>query len=403
MNTTSRDYRRFLLALCACLPLGILATIALVVIVDPYGLYGVIDRPGFNAVKPGLSRHQVQIKQAHAVRLRPRVIILGNSRAEIGLDPAAPAFAAARGAVYNLAIPGTGLGTSSHQLTQLLAAGVKPATVILGVEFMDFLALKSPATAIAKPASAPDWQPPWQFDALFSLASVKDAIHTLGIQHDAEAATLSPEGFNPLRDYGAHVRNDGYHKMFEQRARENAATLTRKSVTALTQEDFTLLRALLVQAAGGDAAVKLVIYPYHAQWLAMLEAAGLWPLFEQWKAQLVREIAGVRAGNPGASITLHDFSGFGPYNCERIPAASERQIATRWYWEAGHFKKALGDVVLERLLSQPGLGLDSGSLAANTRRIAAERLECMATQPGVFSSATKMFDPRDRLRGEKPL
>ena len=403
MKTTSRDYQRFLLALCACLALGVLASIALVVIVDPYGLYGVVDRPGFNAVKPGLSRYQVQIKQAHAVRLHPRVIILGNSRAEIGLDPAAPAFAAAHGAVYNLAIPGTGLGTSSHQLTQLLAAGLKPTTVILGIEFMDFLALKSPPASTAKPGATPFWQ----FDALFSLASVKDALHTLRIQHDAEAATLSADGFNPLRDYGTHVRNDGYHKMFEQRARENAATLKRKSVTALTQEDFTLLRALLVQAAGSDAAVKLVIYPYHAQWLAMLEAAGLWPLFEQWKAQLVREIAGVKASHPGASISLHDFSGFGPYNCERIPAAGERGAVTQWYWEAGHFKKALGDVVLERLLlpaSQSSVpGLDSTSLAANTRRIAAERLECMATQPDVFSSATKMFDPRDRPRGEKSL
>jgi hypothetical protein len=59
-------------------------------------------------------------------------------------------------------------------------------------------------------------------------------------------------------------------------------------------------------------------------------------------------------------------------------------------------------VVLERLLL-PGPGLDSTSLAANTRRIAAERLECMATQPDVFLTATKMFDPRDRPRGEKPL
>lgn len=403
MKTTSRDYRRFLLALCACLALGVSASLALVVIVDPYGLYRVVDRRGFNAVKPGLSRHQVQIKQAHALRLRPQVLILGNSRAEIGFDPAAPAFAAAHGAVYNLAIPGTGLGTSSHQLTQLLDAGVKPATVILGVEFMDFLALKSSATAIARPASAPDWQPPWQVDALFSLASVKDALHTLRIQHDAEAATLSADGFNPLRDYGAHVRNDGYHKMFEQRARENAATLKRKSITALTQEDFRLLRALLVQASGAGATMKLVIYPYHAQWLAMLEAAGLWPLFEQWKAQLVREIAGVRASHPGASVSLHDFSGFGPYNCERIPAAGERGAVTQWYWEAGHFKKALGDVVLERLLSQPDPGLDSTSLAANTRRIAAERLACMATQPDVFLTATKMFDPRDRPRGEIPL
>ena len=403
MKTSSRDYPRFLLALCACLILGVLAAIALVVIVDPYGLYKVVDRPGFNAVKPGLTRYQVQIKQAHALRLRPQVLILGNSRAEIGFDPAAPAFAAAHGTVYNLAIPGTGLGTSAYQLTQLLAAGVKPATVILGVEFMDFLALKSPARSAAKPVGLTYWQ----FDALFSLASVKDALNTLRIQDDAEAAILSADGFNPLRDYGAHVRNDGYHKMFTQRARENAASLKRKSTTALDTADFRLLRTLLVQASTTDAQIKLVIYPYHAQWLAMLEAAGLWPLFEQWKAQLVREIAAIKASHPGASISLHDFSGFGPYNCERIPAAGERGAVTQWYWEAGHFKKALGDVVLERLLlpasQSPGPGLDSSSLAANTRRIAAERLECMATQPDVFSSATKMFDPRDRPRGEKSM
>ncbi|OYO27859.1 hypothetical protein [Janthinobacterium sp. PC23-8] len=408
MNTTSVDYRRFLLALCACLACGALATIALVVIVDPYGLYKVVDRPGFNAVKPGLSRYQVQIKQAHALRLRPRVVILGNSRAEIGFDPAAPALAGARGAVYNLAIPGTGLATANHQLGQLLAAGVKPETVILGVEFMDFLALKSPSRPSAKPAGALDWQAPWQFDALFSLASVKDALQTLRIEHDAQAATLSPDGFNPLREYAAHVRNDGYHKMFEQRARENAATLTRKSTTSLDAADFTLLRTLLTQASASDASVKLVIYPYHAQWLAMLEAAGFWPLFEQWKAQLVREIASIQASHPGASIALHDFSGYGPYNCERIPAASERDAATRWYWEAGHFKKELGDVVLERLLSPAsvpplGLRLDAGALAANTRRIASERRDCLAFQPELFLTAAKMSAPRDVKHVEKTL
>ena len=171
MTTVSLDYKRYLPAFTAFLSAGALATCALVVIVDPYGLYGLVHRPGFNAVKPGLSRYQVQIKHQHALRLRPRVLILGNSRAEIGFDPAAPAFAAARGAVYNLAIPGTGLGTSASQLTHLLAAGVQPRTVILGVEFMDFLELPSApgSTVAATPAGAPFWQ----FDALFSLASVR--------------------------------------------------------------------------------------------------------------------------------------------------------------------------------------------------------------------------------------
>lgn len=397
MTTVSLDYKRYLPAFAAFLSAGALATCALVVIVDPYGLYGLVHRPGFNAVKPGLSRYQVQIKHQHALRLRPRVLILGNSRAEIGFDPAAPAFAAARGAVYNLAIPGTGLGTSASQLTHLLAAGVQPRTVILGVEFMDFLELPSApgSTVAATPAGAPFWQ----FDALFSLASVKDALHTLRIQHDTESTSLSPDGFNPLREYGAHVRNDGYHKMFAQRAQENALSFKRKSGATLAAADFAVLHGLLQQAAANGAQMTLVIYPYHAQLLAMLDAAGLWPLFEQWKQQLVQEIGAVQSSHPGAAIALYDFSGFGPYNCERIPAAAERHLATRWYWEAGHFKKALGDIVLARVLSQSGdapsfgMRLDSTALAANRARIAAERRDCAATQPALFLSVTNMFGP----------
>lgn len=78
--------------------------------------------------------------------------------------------------------------------------------------------------------------------------------------------------------------------------------------------------------------------------LAMFEAAGLWPLFDEWKAQLVLAIGDIRVRFPDARISLTDFSGYGTYNCERIPAANERDAATRWYWEAGHFKKALGDL-----------------------------------------------------------
>lgn len=405
MTTGSLDDKRYLLAFAAMLLAGALASCALVVIVDPYGLYGLVQRTGFNAVKPGLSRYQVQIKHQHALRLRPRVVILGNSRAEIGLDPAAPAFAAARGSVYNLAIPGTGLGTSASQYTQLLAAGVKPRTVILGVEFMDFLETQAGPVAKAKPAGAPFWQ----FDVLFSLASVKDALHTLRIQHDAEAASLSPDGFNPLKEYGAHVRNDGYHKMFAQRAQENAVSFRRRSAATLAPADFALLRGFLRQAAGSDADIKLVIYPYHAQLLAMLEQAGLWPLFEQWKEQLVQEIAGVEASRPGASIALYDFSGFGPYNCERIPGADERSLATHWYWEAGHFKKALGDMVLGRVLAPAedappfGMRLEHATLARNRARIATERTRCAATQPALFLSVIKMVAPRAGRRGEKPL
>ena len=392
---TRSPYRFYLLTLLLLLVSGAIIVCAFVLIVDPYGVYGIVRRDHFNAVKPGLSRYQSQIKQEHVLRLRPQFIILGNSRAEIGFDPRASALAAL-GAGYNLAIPGTGLATSASQFAQLRQAGVKPRTVIVGMEFTDFLnPAVAPAVRQAPAAAAPaHGRADWRFDALFSLASVKDAVHTLRIQHDGEAATMSADGFNPLRDYGAHARRDGYHKMFAQRARESAANLGRKSTRGLATEDFQLLRTFLLAMAATQADIKLVIYPYHAQMLAMFEDAGLWPLFEAWKAQLVQEMGAVRARYPDAHISLTDFSGYGAYNCEPIPAANERSKATRWYWEAGHFKKALGDIVLRRVMSpqetapddgQFGMSLDAARLEANRARIAQERGSCVAAQPGLFA------------------
>ncbi len=290
------------------------------------------------------------------------------------------------------------MSASARQLQQLVEAGVRPRTVILGVEFIDFLdaAAKSTALPVAPSATPPRGAQFWRFDTLFSLASVKDAIRTLRIQRIEESATMSPDGFNPLREYRSVVRDDGYHKIFQQRAQESAATFRRKSTTALAPEDFESLHAFLLTTSGLNADVKLVIYPYHAQLLALFEAAGLWPLFEEWKGRLVLEIAAVAKNHPTARITLVDFSGFGAYNCERIPRANEPDVATKWYWEAGHFKKELGDIVLNRVIAGTpqgvadaafGVTLDAATQDSNIARIARERASCAAAHPELFESA----------------
>jgi hypothetical protein len=399
LSYTHPDFARFLAATALVLGTGIAAVMAFVVVVDPYALYGLVGPARFNAVKPGLSRYQVEIKQVRAQQVNPDFVILGNSRAEIGFDPKAAAFHAAQGRGYNLAIPGSGIGTSFRQLAQLQSAGITPTTVIVGVEFLDFLRSASAPPAGPAPAAVPAGAVNWQFDALFSLASVKDSIRTLRIQHDEEAATTALDGFNPLKEYRGYVRDDGYHKIFEQRAQENSRAFRRKSTTALDGADLQRLDAFLQLASSTNADVKLVIYPYHAQILAMFEATGLWPRFEEWKRYLVAAVAEATRKNPNAKITLLDFSGFGPYNCERIPGPGEIRAVTKWYWEAGHFKKELGDIVLARVMSERtrvpdvppfGIKLEAGSEQANADRIAAERRSCAAAEPGMFESARQL-------------
>src|SRR5690349_17078617 len=129
-----------------CVGAGIVIVVTLVVVVDPYDQYRVIIKEGFNATKPELTRYQNEIKLAHAVQLHPDVLILGNSRAEAGLDPEAPVLLRSGISAYNLAVPGMGILTSRRQVEYLSENGTKPKTIILGLEFLDFMQSVQPVT-----------------------------------------------------------------------------------------------------------------------------------------------------------------------------------------------------------------------------------------------------------------
>ena len=71
--------------------LGFLALLTLLsgvtnVVVDPYGIFALIDAPGFNTVKPFTNNAQLH-KPATLYRVDPDVVILGSSRVQNGLDP----------------------------------------------------------------------------------------------------------------------------------------------------------------------------------------------------------------------------------------------------------------------------------------------------------------------------
>lgn len=196
---------------------------------------------------------------------------------------------------------------------------------------------------------------------------------------------------------------DGYHGFFRQRAIENARQfcLAPRGIALAgsdSSSDWRDLGRLLDAATEQGASVELIIYPYHAQLMTMLEQTGLWPLFEQWKLRLLREIARVQQARPQARIRLWDFSGYGVLQCEHIPAPGDRS-ATTWYWESGHFKAALGDLMLARLFGGAGavpvpqgfgVRLDAGGWNANRDRIARERSACLAAEPAMFREAAAM-------------
>ena len=61
--------------------------VAINIIIDPYGLFRVVDVPGVNRLKSQASERGSLFKHVSLERMHPRGLILGNSRAEIGFDP----------------------------------------------------------------------------------------------------------------------------------------------------------------------------------------------------------------------------------------------------------------------------------------------------------------------------
>lgn len=409
---SSKHFSRFLAWTALATISGVVLCVALVVVVDPYRLYRLVDLPGFNRVKPQPERYQKEIKLAGARAVHANVFIVGNSRAEIGFDPDYRDLSAPGLSPYNLALSGRKIQTAREQLDYLQKAGQRPVKLIVGVDFLDFLinpASASVQPALPRPASLAD-DLKWKFDVLFSMTSVSDAIRTLAIQRATEAETITALGFNPLREYVKIARDDGYYPIFQQRAAEYA----RKFVSAPhgliasdsgSSNDFNQLRDILANAGRGQTEVYVVIYPYHAQILAMFEQAGLRSVFEEWKTLLAHQIDAVRAAQPDARIVLWDFSGYSAIQCEAIPAKGDKRSQTKWYWEAGHFKPALGNLMLARMLGQAGLPLANGSigfrltsstLAENRRRFERERTECIASYPMLFRDSVILMEKARR-------
>lgn len=350
---SASPHRRYLIVGATALVLLLAAVAAINVGVDPYGLFGTRPVEGWNARKVRAEQEGRLYKNAAVARVSPRTLVLGNSRAEIGFDPESAAWPASAGPVYNFALPGTGPASAAETLS--VAAGARiPATIVLGVDFPDFL--RTPDERRLAPVAPTVGAPPPSLEAYarsaLTVDSLLNSLLTVMRQRDAESTELTALGFNPLRDYAPLVRREGHRALFDQKNAEYAGKLGdgRFMPDAADSPEFQQVGAILEFAHAHGIRVQLVIYPYHAEFLDLVERAGLWPAFEKWK----RQLAAAAAAAPG-DVQLWDFSGYSRYATEPVPA--ERGVAMQWYWESGHFKPALGDVVVADLYREhPVLG-----------------------------------------------
>jgi hypothetical protein len=408
--TAARVNRRyvavFLLAACV----AALGTAGINYLVDPYGLFGVERIEGFSARKPASAERVRVVKPYLAEQTRPRTVIGGNSRPEMGLDPQSPCWNPEEKPVFNAGIPGASFRMQTLYAQHAVLSG-EATTVLLGVDLLDFLTSsaahqRNRATAgrrsederrlrldqpNAQDHATTTQRLADQLTGLFSLVALGDSVATVLSQRNPFSATRQQDGFNPALDYIPIVRTEGQAVLFVQKNQEVRARLQREDLSlhdagGQRAHAFDALEEFLLWARDTGLQVILFINPYHVDYMLLIEHTGKWSLLEDWKRELTLI-------SDRHSVALWDFNFIGELTSEPPPRADDRHTQLRWFWEPAHYRKELGELMLAAMLGRScrpiadsapalfGSKITGGSLTAHLQEIRSSLMEHSQNAP----------------------
>ena len=334
-------FKRYLILL-----FGISAAISLLVFlvirqVDPYGTVRSERVAGLNMVKPASYRHKEAAKRSRFLRSDADLLLLGNSRVDVGFDSHSPRWSVSGFKPFNFGIPGQDYAGNFNQYYFALASGKAPRRVIVGLDFIDFI-----NPAIRRTPDVGDAHIHPAVAGSFSLVALIDSVKTIAAQHSAGADDMTELGYNTLASYRAIIAGEGHDSVARQRNRANLQTYTKlKTIRAAAPApdffDMAPLRNFLERAAREKTDVTLFFHPYHLDLLASLDKAALTDLFKAWKLAVRKTM-----NKSGTDARLYDFATLNIVTSEPIPGPGDTKSHMQYYWEPGHYKSALGELMI---------------------------------------------------------
>ncbi len=322
-------------------------------LVDPFSFFNSPLIDNFNQEKTEFSSH-TRMTKAHQIRLQqPEVIILGSSRAEIGLNPSHSALSSPQDKRYNLGISGANIyeilrylqhTQSSHPLTQ----------VVLGLDFFMFNVNKQNEADFTEDRLAP-MKTGWLLDVMMALLTydgLQASIKTIDNQNNKTNLQNYSNGFRNDQNYWPKTHLKGGHLQAAVNNEKNAFKdfdgFTFFSLVGTNKQSHSLntFLQIITFCKKNNIDLKIFISPSHARNMQLMHQIGLWGEREKWKKSIVELLA---KNTPDYS--LWDFSGYNEITTEPFPPSNDKTTQMQWYWESSHYKKETGDLVLDTLLN----------------------------------------------------
>lgn len=337
------------------------------VAIDPYGVFNSREIVGINQAKPEKLKNMRLFKAVDITRIKPVTVFIGSSRTEYGLEPKHSALIDSQPA-YNL-----GLGAATpyemfHYLQHAIANQPKIQLVVIGLDEFMFNALSVEGTGFSKTRLEKKHLTIQDLiNTTFSFTALTASRKTLEYsQKYPYYKSYSPEGRLNLRPID---RNGG---ATEYRFANNISVYFRVYPEyKISQRYLSYLAKIINLCQEKKIETKVFISPSHAARWEIIHAARHWQTYEQLKRELVK------------LTPIWDFSGYNSITTETISNNMKNYI------DDSHYRKEIGDLVLNRLLSYQeekvpddfGILLTVNNIETHLAKIRADRQLWLSNNP----------------------
>ncbi len=322
--------------------LGLFLTAAVNVIIDPAYIFKIMDKEGINHSKTEIMRGGGRRDKAMALKLGVfDTVILGSSRAEVGIDPESPVFGASK--VYNAALPFTDI-FELYNVFKFVKKKPEVKRIIIGLDYPLFTASLSDGRADFNLSLFAVDSPAKIINNIFSIDEFTRSIDTLRDNLDGKVARHSKLGHRYKMN--TFEKLHGHRNAFNDKLTKGFRLFIKsKPPIKYHPERLKLLSSIIKESEESGIELMLFISPTHVHHREILRVMSLSDDFVIWK----RDLTNLLSKYP--KVELWDFSGVGRVTTETIPPAGDATTKMRWYWESSHYKSVVGDLVLKRLFN----------------------------------------------------
>jgi hypothetical protein len=357
-------------------------------LIDSYALYEGPVIEGLNKNKPVFSRH-LRLSKAAAIRkYKPTAIVLGTSRAEYAIDPKHAGWQ--EDEVYNLGLSSANL-YEAFRYMQHAQAVHSLNQVVLMADFRMFNANENNENDFEELQLAVDVNGDLQSDyldikipTLLSLDALIQSVETIYKQNNTDSIYLENGMLDTTHNDRFIYDRGGHRNAFIQNEKGYFKSYKNFSFVSTTNNRWKTYKELLLLAQQNNIQLNIVIPPTHARQSETIVARGIWNDFEKWKRKLVELNEQVALEQNRELFPIWDFSGYNSYTTESVTENGDKESTMQWYWESSHYKKELGDLVLDRIFNYKhpdrvvnddfGVLLNSDTIEPHLRQIRNDQL-----------------------------